>query len=489
MPIDPSISLNAKNPSLDSSLAPLSSIMQLGLQSQALKKAKATYGPDVAQRQAESAVAVANQQPLIAQQQAQTEQAQTQAQQAKVDLNDKQTQIGLRTLSGLIQDPDFQAGNTQGMLPKIDQAEQIAISSGASPDHVKQIFDNVRQVATSQPGQAKQVLTNYLTSAINASGQAGVMQPTYVNTGGNVQQVNPLNTQSPNLAPTVGPGSQDTLETDPTTGGSVIVRRDAQGNIIGSRPVGAPANNPAPAGNPAPAAGGPHAPQIPAIAPKSSMNFPAGETRETQQALQADRQATNEMARGIPTQMDNISQSLHVLDQPGSLAKTGTGAAALAKIAGTVGVPVSGDYAANYNTIAHALAIQSGVAAKTMGAGTDAARAVQEVATGSVGQDPVSLRMALTTNRALLGGAADFNNGMEQAIQTKGIFGARQFKNDWSNNFNVELYRLHTAADAGDAKTVEEVKKRLGPEKLKALSQNWQNLQSLIKTGALPNGQ
>jgi hypothetical protein len=353
----------------------------------------------------------------------------------------------------------------------------LAIQSGADPKLTAPFFDKIHAAADQNPGQVKQLVLNSMLQGIDAASQQSAIQPHYMNTGNTLVQTNPAGVGPQAVGTTLAPGQQDILAPD-VAGGTAVVHRDAQGNVTGAAPVGNPPG------------GAQVAPRAATAQPNAApMSFPAGETRDTQTALQVDRQATNETARGIPTQMDNISQSLHVLDQPGALSKTGTGAAALAKIAGTVGVPVSGDYAANYNTIAHALAIQSGVAAKTMGAGTDAARAVQEVATGSVSQDPVSLRMALTTNRALLGGAADYNNGQEKAIQNGGIFAARQFKNDWSNNFNVELYRLHTAADTGDMKTVDEVAKRLGPDKLKALSKNWTNIQSLVNTGKLPNGQ
>ncbi len=480
MPIEPSISLNAKAPDSMSSLA---SVLDIAKSAQSLKKQQATFDADVAQRNAESNVAVQTQQPLIEQQQANTQKAQTSAQNAQVDLHSKQVNLGLRTASGLLQDPDIQnPTNPQALHQKLQDAEQLAIRSGADPKLTEPFFQRLHAMADANPGQVKQALQNSILQAIDASGQHGAEQPNYISTGSKLQQTNPTGIGPQAITATVAPGQQDTLTTDPTTGGAVVVHRNPTGAIVGAGGVGGSAPSNGQPGN-----GQGAAPQ-PGGAP-ITMNFPAGETAATQQQLQEDRQATNEVARGIPTQMDNISQSLHVLDQPGALSKTGTGAGALAKIAGTVGVPVSGDYAANYNTIAHALALQSGIAAKSMGAGTDAARAVQEVATGSVGQDPVSLRMALTTNRALLGGASDFNNGQEKAVQAKGIFGARQFKNDWSNNFNVELYRLHTAADAGDKKTVEEVTKRLGPDKLKALSKNWQNIQSLINTGSLPNGQ
>ena len=181
MAIDPTISLQAKAPD---GVTSLRDMMNLRATALSLQKQRATMAADIAQRQAESRNAQTNADinaqtapAQISQAQAQADTANTGAQSARVDLNDKQTQIGLRTLSGLYSDPDFQKGNLNGMLPKIDQAEQLAISSGASPEHIKQIFDNVRASAQKDPHSAKQSLANYLTQAINASGQAQLVQP------------------------------------------------------------------------------------------------------------------------------------------------------------------------------------------------------------------------------------------------------------------------------------------------------------------------
>ncbi len=87
MPLDPTISLNAKAPPM---MENLSSLLDMGTKAQSLKKAKATYQSDVSQRAAESSQAQT--QADIAQQTApaQIQQMQAAGQQALLSLNDEQ---------------------------------------------------------------------------------------------------------------------------------------------------------------------------------------------------------------------------------------------------------------------------------------------------------------------------------------------------------------------------------------------------------------
>lgn len=89
MPLDPSISLNAKSPPV---MENLSSLLDIGSKAQALKKAKATYQSDVSQRASESQLAGTTADIAKQTAPAQIQQMQAAGQQALLSLNDNQRQ-------------------------------------------------------------------------------------------------------------------------------------------------------------------------------------------------------------------------------------------------------------------------------------------------------------------------------------------------------------------------------------------------------------
>jgi hypothetical protein len=214
MPIDPSISLNARAPD---TMAKLSSLMSVAGAAQDLKRAKATFDYDVAQRGAESRaskasadVAEANVQPLIAQQAASTAGAQTAAKHAAWNLQDAQHQKTIDTVTGLIGDESVRKGDPAGIDAALTAAADNAVRYGADPKDIEASIIPLRQLAKSNPGAVQPALINLLRQGLGASGQAQVIQPSgpQINTGQVQYQANtnPL-AATPQGAPVPGTGA------------------------------------------------------------------------------------------------------------------------------------------------------------------------------------------------------------------------------------------------------------------------------------------
>ncbi len=181
MALDPLISLNAKAPD---SMSNLSSLLNMGQQALALKKAKATYGADVESAQAGSEtaraqanIATANVQPLIAQQQAETQSSQTGAKNAQWDLNSKIHQVGIQGIASIATDPRVQAGDPQGINDAINEASQRAILAGANPDDVAKTVAPFQQLAKTNPKGVQQMALGALRQGLGLGQQAQAIQP------------------------------------------------------------------------------------------------------------------------------------------------------------------------------------------------------------------------------------------------------------------------------------------------------------------------
>jgi hypothetical protein len=197
-------------------MSKLSGLINTAATAQGLKKAKATFAYDVAQRGAESRAAEAGARvaeqtadPMIAQQQAATEQSQTASKRATWELNNAQHQRTIDTITGLIGDNDVRTGNPEGILAKLDMAEQNAIRYGAKPEDVAASMAPLRQIAQSNPGQVQPALINLLRQGLGAGGQAQVIQPSgpQINTGQVQYQANTNPLAAAPQGPVAGTGA------------------------------------------------------------------------------------------------------------------------------------------------------------------------------------------------------------------------------------------------------------------------------------------
>ena len=441
MPIDPSIPLQVQQPN---SVNLIGSFLDLGRKKLELDKSRETYAADVAQRKAESSssqsaatVNEANVQPLIQQQAANTQTAQAQAGLAKFRLSGEQAQKATEIANGLVADPDFVQGNTDGMLDKLNRT-QVALTQqfGVDPKIADAIVTSLKYQALHTPTQVQQSLKNMIIGAQSAGSQAGAVNPNtaFIQTAGGIQ---PYNTNS--FAPGgIGPQGQpmappNQVITNPNTGGLGRV----------NPATGAGFNDTAP---------------------------PPGETIETGKRYTDERNAARAAANAAPT-LHNINQS--IVQELDKGTKTGTLAQVAQKLASATGFQLpaawGGDQAADYNTLGKMLERSALTAAQGMGPHTNAGLEAQVRANGSLDYSPQALRKIASLNDALVTGATLYSSGLEGAMTQQGQYSKPAFDKAWASAMNpsngvdgVQALRLKNAVDNQDTKEIQALIKEVG---------------------------
>lgn len=455
MPIDPGIPMQAVTPN---PLTSISSLLNVANNAVNFKKNQATLQAQINQTNAQSSSAVskadvdkANVQPLIQQQQAQTLMAQTGAKSAQFKLQNDYMGTALQTADGLINDPRIAADpahyDPQAATNAILEAKNQMIAKGVPADQAE-LATAPLIMKIHQPGAVQQALKNALTGNLSPQGQAGAITPAGPGVTNNIQSAQ-INTNP--LAGTVGAAVPGTTQTQfvplgqqqgPATdlaGNQTVLHKDALGNITGQTAM-------------------PSAPTQAGTAPITTL--PPGDVAAIPE-LTKQRFATNQAAAQVPTQRANNQQILQLLDRPNSLDGTGPGAESLAKLASILHMPglVGGDFATNYQRIAHLTALQTQANEQAMGVHTDAGAQTSALAAGSANvQNPQALKEAVKLNDATAAGLALYNQGMEKAASgPMGNLSVRQFQNQWSQYYSPTVMRAMDAVQSGDQKELGEV--------------------------------
>lgn len=450
MPIDPSISLQAQGPNINT----MASFLDLGNKKLALDRGRATYDADVAQRQAESqsaqarsTVDQANVQPLIQQQAANTATAQTnlnttQLQNARAHLSNAAQQLQM-----LVEKPDLSQPDIEDSLKKTLQQSNAPLSAyaqaaqglpppGLSPEQYRN-FAN--QKLLSVQSAMEQLNTKYPAPAMVNNGAATIpsAQGNQALTG-----VAPGAQQGAPIPNQLGPGSLEGIQND-AEGRPYIVQRSPQGVVLGTRPV--PGAN---VGG-APGAGG-----------NGPVVLPPNETAQTRDQLQAERSAANQAIQQAP-QMHNINQEVARLADTD--VQTGKFGALVNKVASATGYNLGKDDAADYNTLGKMLARSNAALAASMpGPHTNAGLEQTNAANGSPEYDKITLKKIANLNDALVTGTQLYQQGLENSVKQNGIFGKRQFDQAWSNAMDVDALRLKNAVDNGNQGEIQMLIKNAG---------------------------
>lgn len=161
------------------SLAEMLNITKSNLE---LQKAKELYQPSIEAAKAESRSAQARATEAeatlpstIAGKQALSKQQQLAAEKAGVDLNQHYANISRGVYGGLITDPDFINGNSQGMIKKLENAKKFLTESGV-PTHESSMHDQLIQLAKTDPKEAYQMIKNGIQQAGGAANQFATIQ-------------------------------------------------------------------------------------------------------------------------------------------------------------------------------------------------------------------------------------------------------------------------------------------------------------------------
>ena len=252
---------------------------------------------------------------------------------------------------------------------------------------------------------------------------------------------------------TIQPGQQNTIRDD-QYGNPFVENRDAWGNVVGVSPY--PTPNGAPTSTPQPV-------------------LPAGETPQSMQVLQAQRQAVNHSAASVPMLLDTSNQIERAADELGAQGKLGTD---LAKLGSQIGYTAGDDSATAMQKLGHYTSLQTVQLAHTMGLdGSVAGLGTASQLAGKADWTPQAIKSVSQTNAALANGIGAMNQGMEAAIQRSGgnVGVARQFQNAWTSHFNVDSMRLLTAIQDDGGKlgaNYQAAKASMGPAAFKAAAKN-----------------
>lgn len=367
----------------------------------------------------------------------------------------------------LVSDPDVMSGNAAGIIPKIARARQMMIESGVPADVAEVNASHLMAEASANPKGFRQLLLNSIQAGLGSPGQASAVVPSGPVMTNNAQtaqvNVNPL------AGPTgVTPGTMVNMQTpldsrqqvsiNPVTQSPVVTSKDAFGNVQGVTQ--------APTGSGVP-------------------NLPVGGPQDIPVVTQM-RSNINQAAAQVPTQRFNNRQIIELA--PKSMA--GTGGESWTKFFSANGLQwVPGEQSANFQRLAHFMALQAQTNAQAMGAGTDAARSMAEQATGSTAWTPAAIISTAKVNDALATGLENFNKGMESAIKNNGgnVLAARDFQNKWAQSFDPDVYRYGNAMQSGDKAEIDKILGKPGtPEraaKARALAEKSAALNRLVTSG------
>lgn len=324
------------------------------------------------------------------------------------------------------------------MLPAGPGVAKAAITASQS------IMTPTQQQEALSPKASLQATGGALTEIVTQPAVGGE-QPAVMRTGRELPLTVPVTERS-------------TVSINPVTQSPMVTRKDAQGNVVAVEQPGKSA--------------------VPQLAPGEAEEIPV-RTRE--------RVAVNAAASQVPTQHFNNQQIIKLAPE----AITGTGSGAWTKLMTANGVQwLPGDEAGNTQRLMHFMALQSQANAQAMGAGTDAARAISEQATGTVEWDPKAIVSTAKVNDALSTGVELFNQGMEAAIKKAGgnVLAKRDFQNQWSQNFDVRAMQLHNAIEQDDKAEVARLVKDAGGRgsaQAQEIVRKAKNLERLSTQGAL----
>ena len=315
-------------------------------------------------------------------------------------------------------------------------------------------------------------------------------KPGTVSTGGGIQPV--VQTPSvggiaPRVQPygkaipmTLGPEQRvvPTGRFDPITNEPTANVYAPDGRLMGEVPIsstgaGASMVGPAGGGTAAPQGAAPGTArdqmnaQLRARTPGVVNRIPPGETNESMAGLVTLRENSNKLAATIPEQFFNYTEMIKLADQ----ATTGRGAEILANLTGGfAAIPFSGDMATDLQTLGHYMKNQTAVLAGASGMNTDAARSISEAQVGTTNWTGPAIKNTARVNRALARGSQMFNQGLESVVAQNGgnIFAARNYRNQWGNNLDINALRLHDAMESSDLEGLAMVVRSMGgPESKK----------------------
>jgi hypothetical protein len=431
-----------------------------------------------------------------------------------------------------MKDPAYFARISNGQLQDLSDAEDTMVAHGVPKLVAKSRLAPLYQMATSDPAQLSAYMINRRNQQLNAGGQVSAAQPNYTDNGQQLVNTNPMAPGAPEVQKQLPPTTPayDPINNAPGYLGPQPRQQPQQPQAQGGAPADAgpqgldirnlsamqlqflmkqnpaafakgvqhfqqtsnqPVQQAAPQQAGMPAQPDAQQPGMPVQQPGARSPVLSGAPLDTSE-LMMTRAAANQAAASVGDSRSNNSQIKEILKNTSKdfLDPTGKGASYIEGLASRMGFAVGGDAASNYNSIAHNLALQQQTRNQQMGVKTDAGSAISAVSTGSPEQDRKTLARAVNISEAGNTGIEMFNQGMEAAIKKGGLPAVRDFKNAWSQNYDVNALRLANAYAAKDDQEKADVTKLLGGvdspafNRAERLAKNLELLQS----GQIPRG-
>lgn len=287
---------------------------------------------------------------------------------------------------------------------------------------------------------------------MSPSTQLGAVTPNYVNTGGALQQINPMAAAAgaPSQVQNTLPAT--TVEINPVTGQPNYIGSRAGGGGIGTGQVG-----PVSAGMPVGA---------------------ASNIENLQKEVTAVRQAGDQ----VPVQRNTNQQILRLSRDT----RTGPGSQYWGQAMAALGVPAG----TNYQELGKYLEKNAIQAMQTMGgAPSDARLSAAVAANGSTQFNPGALQAVTKFNDATVSALDKYRQGIDKTVGVEGtqdFSKAAKFKSEWAKNLDIDVFRVENAIRDGDSMELKRIQQELGPKRMKELADKRKNLESLATTGKLP---
>jgi hypothetical protein len=364
-------------------------------------------------------------QPSIEQGIAQSKRAQTEAAQTDFNLQKSYQTWSQGLVNGLINDPDVNNGNKEGILKKLDAIEQFSNSVGL-PKHPSDAINQMRKLTETDPMGVKQMLANRIVGGMEAGGQA--------------QQA---------LVPTSG---QAQVSGSDISGNPTQIIKNQFGQIVQAPlPVGA-------------------APGQGTVSPMGNMRINPGETVGTVNEMQVERNAAKQAASAAQPALTNIDTVLKYLP----LAQTGKYSEAIAGMQSVLG-NLAGDTAEEKAASARDI-IQKNIAdlglqknAALGGQYVKSLEAAQE-SLASAGKNPTAIAKSMQQLRPMIQHSLNYQQGLEKTIAKYGIQAKRTFDNEMIDAFDPQAMMVYNAYQAGDKKGFEELTKSMSETKKKEIA-------------------
>lgn len=411
MAIDPSISLNVKPVDLTGSLKSMLDIQNMKQQLAAnkinLNIAGQTQDAAIAQKNAESNLAVNTVQPRIQQQE-------TQAESSKYALSKDQINYAQQLAGGLIQDNRIISGDPEKQTQALNETEDKLQSSGLSQVQVKSMMAPYYLMAAHSPGQLQNLIKTSITQNQSAEGQAAYN--------------------------TVPVSNKNQLGTD-VVGNPYVVSKDNYGRISamglpvqGSNPPPSPVTN---------------------LSIEDKQNIPVyTEELRTLPDKASSAMSSKDLNNSVISKLNDFT--------------SGHGSQALSKMSGSVLSEWLGGskYGTTAGEIKHNLAVNNAEGLTQMGHKTDAGQQLQSLKGGDIDMTTDALATNLKLNNAINQGVIDYNKGAQNSYiaaakenpQTAPL-ALKTFKQKWATNWSPDVSRLQNAINSGDKKEMDDISK------------------------------